>query len=222
MPRFEQQLGLASKKDAFDRLYMPRQAPHGVPNNDLPALYDFTAQKLGDGPIRYLEFGVAGGRSMSRMVERFSNPDARFFGFDSFQGLPEDWVLPWNTTPRGAFSTGGDLPDIADPRVSFVKGWFQNTLPPFLAAHPLGGGGPVLVHYDADLYSATLFVLATLWQACSEHFFIFDEFMSHEIIALDDFARAFPVKIEFYCQTNAGGYPNQVFGRIRRVPMVVA
>ncbi len=41
--------------------------------------------------------------------------------------------------------------------------------------------------------------------------------MSEEIIALDDFAAAFPVEIEFLCQTNAGKMPSRVFGRVRRV-----
>ncbi len=208
-------------ESALERLYMPRQPAHGVPKNDLPALYDYVAETLGDVPVRYLEFGVAGGLSMSRMIERFQHPDARFTGFDSFEGLPEDWVLPWETKHRGAFSTKGQAPRAADPRVSFVKGWFQNTLSAFLAANPLGGTRPLLVHYDADLYSSTLFVLATLWHNASEHYFIFDEFMEHEMIALDDFSNAFPVEIEFLCQTDEGGYPSQIFGRLTRVPLVI-
>lgn len=76
------------------------------------------------------------------------------------------------------------------------------------------------MHYDADLYSSTLFVLSTLWHKIPEYYFIFDEFMSEEIVALHDFARAYPIEFEFLCQTNAGGYPTQVFGRLRRVSFV--
>ena len=45
-------------------------------------------------------------------------------------------------------------------RISFVKGWFQNTLPGFL-----NGFSPrsrLIVHNDSDLYSSTLFTLANL------------------------------------------------------------
>jgi hypothetical protein len=207
-------------EDAFERLYMPRQAPHGVPNNDLPKLYDFAAERIGSAkPLLYLEFGVANGLSMSRMVQRFSHPQARFIGFDSFEGLPEDWILPWDTKPRGTFSMDGKAPGPFDTRVLFIKGWFQNTLPGYLES--LTHEGPALVHYDADLYSSTLFILATLWHKIYEYYFIFDEFLGHEIIALDDFSRAFPVELEFYCQTNSGGYPQQVFGHLRRSPMII-
>src|SRR5436190_16155769 len=73
---------------------------------------------------------------------------------------------------------------------------------------------PILVHYDADLYSSTLFVLCMLWSVTSSYYFIFDEFMGDELLALDDFSRAFPVDLEFLC--SAGEYPVKVFGRMRR------
>jgi len=152
---------------------------------------------------------------MSRMVERFPHPGARFVGFDSFEGLPEDWAQAGGRKERGFFSTGGQIPTISDPRVSFEKGWFQDTLPPFLAAHDLSGTTPILVHYDADFYSSTLFVLCMLWPATSGYYFIFDEFMGDELLALDDFSRTFPVELEFLC--SAGEYPVKVFGRMRRI-----
>jgi len=209
-------------EQAVERIYMPRQATAEVPAGALTELYDHAAAALGDVPLLYLEFGVAGGRSISRMTERFHHRDARFIGFDSFEGLPEDWVKPWETQPRGTYSMGGRMPAIADPRVSFVQGWFQNTFPVFLAANPLGGRRPILVHYDADLYSSTLFILTNLWHAAAEYFFIFDEFMGEELIALDDFTRAFPTELGFMCQTNAGNYPAQVFGQMRRLPFAPA
>jgi hypothetical protein len=208
--------------EALERLYMSSQPEHGVPNKALEELYDYARVTIGDVPLTYLEFGVFRGRSISRISQRFRHPDAQFFGFDSFEGLPEAWVLPWNTMAPGTFSTGGSEPLASDSRIQFVKGWFQNTLPPFLKRTDVGFSNPVLVHYDADLYSATLFILSTLWHGISDYYFIFDEFMEHEIIALYDFSQAFPVEITFLSQTNAGGYPNQMFGRIRRVPFTPA
>jgi Macrocin-O-methyltransferase (TylF) len=204
-------------EQAFEALYMPQQAPHGVPAEALEELYDFAASAIGHVPITYLEFGVASGRSLGRIAKRFKHPDARFFGFDSFEGLPEDWVLPWGTMSRGTFSAEGRPPDLQDSRITFVKGWFQNTLPDFLGR--LQNSGVALVHFDADLYSATLFILASLWHKIPEYYFLFDEFLGDEIIALYDFSRAFPVELEFLCQTNSGAYPNQVFGRLKRIPL---
>src|SRR5437870_1966975 len=75
----------------------------------------------------YLEFGVFEGNSMRWWAAELTNPAARFVGFDSFEGLPEDWRP---STPRGWFKTTGP-PAIDDARVSFVTGWFDETLPGF-------------------------------------------------------------------------------------------
>jgi O-methyltransferase len=210
------------REEAFERIYMNRQPPHEVGNNDLPALYDVALSVIGQREILYLEFGVADGRSMRRIIDRFTHPDSRFVGFDSFQGLPEDWVQPHGIMPRGTFSREQIPPAISDQRLSFEKGWFQNTLHPFInKSNKSETNGVVLVHFDADLYSSTLYILGTLYDRYPEYYFIFDEFMSHEIVALHDFSLAFPVELEFICQTNAGGYPNQVFGKIKRTEFVV-
>lgn len=82
---------------------------------------------------------------------------SRFIGFDSFNGLPEDWTKNWT---KVTFDTGGAAPQIDDRRVSFGKGWFQDTLPDFLKGFT--PRSRLVVHNDSDLYSSTLFVLATL------------------------------------------------------------
>jgi len=191
---------------------MPRAPEHAVPANAVPELYDFVASTIGNRAIVYLEFGVHHGRSIKRIAERFPHPEARFFGFDSFQGLPEAWQ---GRTP-GAFSTLGEKPPMSDGRIGLVEGWFQNTVPEFLAGLSVHDA-PVLIHFDADLYSSTLFLLTTLWHHIPQYFFIFDEFMSDEIVALHDFWRAYPMALEFHSQTNAGGYPAQIFGSLRKV-----
>lgn len=206
------------KEQAIAHLYAPRPAPHGVGPDALADLYDFVAKTIGDVPLLYLEFGVCGGKSMRHMIQRFPNRAARFVGFDSFEGLPEDW----GDKPRGTFSMKGKPPVIPDKRVSFVKGWFQDSLPPYVAKLPRKLPKAILVHYDPDLYSAALFVLCTLWYSIPEYYFIFDEFMSEEAIALHDFSRAYPVDIEFLCQTNDGGFPPRVFGRLKRKTLAEA
>jgi len=208
------ELERARLQQAVEHIYLPRRAPESVAHGALTELYDVVTRTVGGKTaVLYLEFGVAGGKSMRRIAERFPNPNSKFVGFDSFEGIPEDW----KDKPRGSFSMKGKPPLMTDRRVSFVKGWFQNTLPVFLAALDRTQENPVLVHYDADLYSSTLFILSTLWFHIPEYYFMFDEFMSEEIIALHDFSLAFPVNLQFLCQTNAGGSPSQVFGKLRRV-----
>ena len=44
-----------------------------------------------DQNIDYLEFGVAKGGSFRWWANEIKNPDAKFYGFDTFTVLPEDW-----------------------------------------------------------------------------------------------------------------------------------
>src|ERR1022692_2079890 len=64
--------------------------------------------------IDYLEFGVYQGESMQVWADLNTHPDSRFVGFDSFEGLPEDWT---KGKPAGTFDAGGKTPAIPDPRV---------------------------------------------------------------------------------------------------------
>jgi len=201
-------------KRALDEIYFPRPAPTifngGPPWNDL---YPLVRETVGDQPITYLEFGVFRGNTIRRLSDLFQAKGARFFGFDSFEGLPEEW----GKIKKDGFSTGGKLPKVNDSRISFVKGYFQNTVPQFVAATPLTA--PVLVHFDADLYSSTLFLLTTLWHHVPEYYFMFDEFLPDEAVAMYDFALAYPVDFEFIACCAPQGDPRRpyhVFGRMKR------
>jgi hypothetical protein len=200
---------------ALDSVYWSRPADTIV-EKDLPTFYRAVAEKVGiNEPILYLEFGVAHGKSIAEMSKVYGHVDARFFGFDSFIGLPEDWLMH----SRGAFSNNGRPPSIDDTRVRFVQGWFQNTAPAAIERLSRLPHRRVLVHFDVDLYSSTLFLLSQFWNYFDEYFFIFDDFIHDEVVALADFARAFPVKLEFFIQTRGSGAPpnpDQVFGRIVR------
>lgn len=140
-------------------------------------------------PITYLEFGVWKGASIACWRALNTHADSRFYGFDTFEGLPEDWDAGH---PRGTFSTSGDAPEVDDVRVSFIKGLFQDTLRDFLKSVPLSHR--LVINVDCDIYSATLFVLGTL-----DRYFepgtiiIFDDFysMSHEFRAFHDYDRSF-------------------------------
>jgi Methyltransferase domain len=115
------------------------------------AVFETACRKIvGRAPL-YLEFGVFEGRSMSWWSRNLSQPDAKLVGFDSFEGLPEDWS-PW--FPAGAFKTNGP-PQIDDSRVSFQVGWFEETLPRFTVPDH----DQLILNADCDLHSSTSTVL---------------------------------------------------------------
>lgn len=152
----------------------------------------FEAERL-DGPIDYLEFGVAKGTSFAWWVEANSHPGSRFYGFDTFTGLPEDW----GPFKKGDMSAGNKPPDIEDPRVSFFQGLFQQTLHPFLEQSSFRSRK--VIHMDADLYSSTLFVLTSLAPYLKPgDVLFFDEFNVplHEFKAFSEFVEAFYLDYE--------------------------
>jgi hypothetical protein len=196
---------------ALDALYFPQRPQAVFPLGQKVKLYDIAKREIGDRALTYLEFGVHKGWSMSQITRRFPDRWARFIGFDSFEGLPEKWG---NLQP-GHFSTHGAAPTPEDSRVSFVKGWFQETVHEYLSAHPVPG--PVLVHFDADLYSSTLFLMTTLWHHIPEYYFMFDEYVPFEVAAMFDFTRAYPVEFEFFgAVEDERKWPLQVVGRLKK------
>jgi O-methyltransferase len=139
------------------------------------------------GAINYLEFGVFEGESIRYWAEMNQNENSRFCGFDSFGGLPEDWT---STKPKGYFDVRGTIPQVNDERVKFIKGWFKDTIPPFVK--DFVPRGRLVLHLDADLYSSTMLALVHLDPFISEGtILIFDEFYDreHEFKAFTDWLR---------------------------------
>lgn len=128
----------------------------------------------------WLEFGVFFGRSINILASLYSGD---IHGFDSFQGLPEDWKAG---EPKGSYSTGGRVPEVAQ-NVKLHQGWFDQTLPAFLqhCSEPVA-----FVHIDCDLYSSTqtvLTLLATRFVPGTvlvfDDFYGYDGFENHEFKA---------------------------------------
>ena len=101
----------------------------------------------------YLEFGVYAGNT----INFFSNYLNTIYGFDSFEGLREDWVGISNH-PKGTFNLNKKLPKL-NKNVIPVVGWVQDTLVPFLENNK-----PEInfVHMDMDTYETTKFVLTKI------------------------------------------------------------
>jgi len=98
-----------------------------------------------------LEFGVFNGKSLNYWAKQVDGRPV--WGFDSFEGLAEDWG--GTGLMKRAFDIGGKLPKVPT-NVTLVKGWFDKTLPPFLREHT----GPIaFAHLDADTYESTKYVL---------------------------------------------------------------
>jgi hypothetical protein len=101
--------------------------------------------------IFFLEFGVFRGLSINYLAKKIK--PHKIYGFDSFEGLKEDWV--GTDVVKGWFDLGGNIPQL-DTNVVPVKGWVQDTLDPFLQTHnPL----VAFAHMDLDTYQSTLYVL---------------------------------------------------------------
>ena len=152
------------------------------------------SESLANKEFIYLEFGVSRGWSFGYWLERCSNPNATFWGFDTFSGLPE----AWGSVAAGTYSTDGKVPAFDDQRARFCVGLFDQTLIPFIRENQLDK--QLIVHLDADLYSSTLYVLVKLQPYLKANdILIFDEFFSvtkshHELRAFDDFLSIFPLK----------------------------
>jgi len=152
-------------------------------------IYDHIARTALQPSIDYLEFGVWEGASLRYWAELVPDPASRFYGFDSFGGLPEDWR---KGQPKGTFDLGGRAPRFDDPRIVLVPGLFQQTLTPFLDSWKRER--QLVVHLDADIYSSTLFVLATLDRVVSTgDLVLFDDFSGarDEFRAFQDYRAAF-------------------------------
>jgi hypothetical protein len=147
-------------------------------------LFARAAAEIADRKVLYLEFGVFQGASMREWSRLLRHPQAMLHGFDSFEGLPQDWNA---FNAQGMFRTDG-VPQIDDPRVHFHRGWFNQTLPSFqIPPHE-----SLVINVDADLYSSTCTVLdALVLQMRPGTYIYFDEFSDrqHELRAFDEFLK---------------------------------
>jgi len=142
-------------------------------------------------PIHYLEFGVSGAYSFRWWLKANDNPQSKFFGFDTFEGLPEDW----GTYKKGDMSA--HVPDVNDDRAAFQIGLFQESLPTFLSKYDEESECKRIVHLDADLFSSTLYVLTSMhpWLRKGD-ILLFDEFNvpNHEYAAFARYSESYYVK----------------------------
>jgi hypothetical protein len=135
-----------------------------------------------------LEFGVEKGASLRHLA---SLTPRDVHGFDSFEGLPGDWS--GTKEAAGAFSLKGRLPKVPTNAKLHV-GWFDATLPPFLAEDKLPCA---LIHVDCDIYISTVSIFSQLKdRIIPGTVIVFDEYFNypgwrgHEYKAFQEFIAA--------------------------------
>lgn len=151
----------------------------------------------------YCEFGVYKGESVNYIAKTIST---QIHAFDSFDGLPEKWL---DTHEKGHFSLES-LP-VFEKNVVVHKGWFDVTLPDFIAQHK--EEKIAFLHIDCDLYSSTKTILTLLNKQITEGTIVlFDEYFNypfwqeHEYKAFQEFVLDNNVKYEYLC------YSSKTFG----------
>jgi hypothetical protein len=141
----------------------------------------------------FCEFGVHSGSTVNFIAQRAGGT---VYGFDSFEGLPEDWRPG---VEKGHFKMDA-LPRVL-PNVELVKGWFNESLPGFLKAKP---GQAAFLHIDCDLYSSTRTVFELMGGRIQTGTVLaFDEFFNYpgwrkgEYLALTELLTARCLRIEY-------------------------
>lgn len=147
----------------------------------------------------YMEFGVACGASL-RKIRQLLPVNIPLYGFDSFLGLPE----PWREFGVGTFATAHR---IALANTALIEGWFDVTLPGFIATHP---GHVSFMHIDCDLYSSTRTVLEAFAERIVpgtvilfDELFGYDGWEDHEYKAWSEFVAGHDVQFEAIGRWNA-------------------
>jgi Flp pilus assembly protein TadD len=136
-----------------------------------------------------LEFGVFNGKSIRQIA---SIVEGAVHGFDSFEGIPEEW----NHEPKGSYSTQNRMPEVP-ANVTLHKGWFEDSIPLFLAQAP--APEPIrFMNIDCDLYSSTKVIFDLLWnRIVPGTVIVFDEYIGYSSWKEDEF-RAFNEAVEKY------------------------
>ncbi|NLZ16300.1 MAG: class I SAM-dependent methyltransferase [Desulfobulbaceae bacterium] len=131
--------------------FILEHCPRAVAARSPKKLMDIALSKVSLNGL-YLEFGVFKGESIRYIAK--NNPGKQIHGFDSFQGLPEQWAH----NPEGAFTTHGKMPKVP-ANVKLWKGYFEDSLPGWCKQY---SDSIAFLHIDCDLRSSTATILECL------------------------------------------------------------
>lgn len=130
----------------------------------VPVTSDAEVLKYGSDNVKlkglFVELGVCTGKTINFIAAL--NPHQKIYGFDSFEGLPEDWVRDDKTITAGTF--GFKDPNLLPPvlhNVELIKGWFNDTLMDFIKAYD-SEDSIAFLHIDSDIYSSAVTAFQSL------------------------------------------------------------
>jgi len=168
--------------------------------HNISILFDYALPLIKkDGLI--LEFGVRKGKTTKEIAKRINSRLCH--GFDSFEGLPEDWS--GQQYAKGAYTENGKIPKLPK-NVKIHKGWFKDTVPKFSKTT---NEKIAFIHFDCDLYSSTKTILDHIGNRIGKNtILIFDEYFNypnwkqHEYRAFQEFVKKRKISYEYLAFTS--------------------
>ena len=101
---------------------------------------------LSGRPFQGIEFGVAWGYLTWFWFTKNSSSIIAWDAFDRFTGLPKSW----RDLPAGTFDANGNVPNIADPRITWHVGDVEKTVSRLNPTRDVGSS--LLIFFDLDIY----------------------------------------------------------------------
>lgn len=191
--------------------FYKHQSPQKVPDYYLHSLKNVTVDGL------WLEFGVWVGTSinlLASIMDYLGKGSETIYGFDSFEGLPEDWVDPLTGKiqtegKKGHFNLDGRMPIKRFKNIEFVKGWFDKSVPEFMKDKK---EKIAFLHIDSDLYSSAKIIFDNLEKnivpgtvIMFDEFYNYDGYEAHEYKAFKEFVERNNVTYEWISHVASPG-----------------
>jgi hypothetical protein len=158
-------------------------------------LWDYAISKIKFNGL-LVEFGVISGYSINYFSKKI--PYKKIYGFDSFEGLREDWIGTYLV--KGSFNLKGFLPHV-NSNVILIKGWFDESLPKFLRENNEHFS---IIHFDADTYESTKILLELIGdRIVKDTIIIFDVYIgipnwqNGEYLAWKEFVESKSIKYQY-------------------------
>lgn len=148
----------------------------------MTSLKQFRAYALNAAPEKGLvmEFGVFKGDSINQFAQvlKENNDPRLIYGFDSFEGLSENWA--GYSLLQSKFNQDGKLPTVRD-NVKLIKGWVDETYSSFLSDSVSKYDNQIAFMFlDMDTYTPTKYVLeASLSYLVKGSIIAFDELFGY-------------------------------------------
>ena len=147
-----------------------------------------------------LELGVYKGATINHIASVLNNigrKDKIIYGFDSFEGLAEDW--------KGTRTRKFQLKLFKKPKfknkIKIIEGWFKDSLPIFVEGL---NESISFLHIDCDIYESTRDVFANLAEKIEKGtIIVFDEYFNypfwqnHEYKAFKEFVDEYSVEYKY-------------------------